>query len=45
LKALCKGFNEHVGDGTLTRLTGTLLGYVVGPKVESVLGVLAGPGF
>ena len=43
MKALCKGFDEHVGDGALTRVTGALLRYVVRPKVESALSVLADP--
>lgn len=43
LEALSKGFDEHIGDRALTRLTSTLSLYVMGPKVKSTLRVLEGP--
>ena len=36
LKTLSKCLDEHVGDWSLARATGALLGYVVGPKAMGI---------
>jgi hypothetical protein len=36
LKTLSKCLDEHVGDWSLARVTGALLGYVVGPKAMGI---------
>ena len=39
LKTLSKRLDEHVGDWSLSRETGALLGYVVGPKAMGIFSV------